>query len=186
MIPIALDPARLSLAVAGRGAKALGRFQALRAGGASTALLFCDAPEPELASEAGDALRLRLPDGNDLAALDVLWVVGLSDAEGEALAEAARVQGVLVNVEDVTPLCDFHSVAEVRRGDLLLTVSTGGRSPGLASRIKRRLANEFGPEWADRVADIGALRDGWRAEGTSLGELGERTNRAIDAAGWLK
>ena len=92
---------------------------------------------------------------------------------------------MLVNVEDVTPLCDFHSVAEIRRGDLLLTVSTGGRSPGLAARIRGRLADEFGAEWADRLAEIGALRDRWRQEGRSLAELGERTNAAIDAAGWL-
>lgn len=185
MIPVALDPTRLAMAVAGRGPKALQRFRALRAGGAGSALLFCDAAAPDFAAEAGQNLRARLPDAADLAGLAVLWVVELPEDEAAALAEAARARRVLVNVEDVTPLCDFHSVAEIRRGDLLLTVSTGGRSPGLAARIRGRLADEFGAEWADRLAEIGALRDRWRQEGRSLAELGERTNAAIDAAGWL-
>ena len=81
-----------------------------------------------------------------------LWIVGLPDDEAAELAALARSERVLVNVEDRPALCDFHSVAEVRRGDLLLTVSTGGASPGLAARIRARLAAEFGPEWADRLA----------------------------------
>ena len=185
MIPVALDPARLAMAVVGRGAKALQRFRALRAGGAASALLFCDAATADFEAEAGNGLRARLPEGGDLASLDVLWVVGLPEEVASALTEAARTQGVLVNVEDVTRLCDFHSVAEVRRGDLLLTVSTGGRSPGLAARIRQRLADEFGAEWADRLAEIGALRDRWREEGRSFAELGQLTNAAIDGAGWL-
>ena len=80
-----------------------------------------------------------------------LWIVGLPDDEAAALAALARSERVLVNVEDRPALCDFHSVAEVRRGDLLLTVSTGGASPGLAARIRARLAADFGPEWAERA-----------------------------------
>ena len=78
------------------------------------------------------------------------------------LAALARSERVLVNVEDRPALCDFHSVAEVRRGDLLLTVSTGGASPGLAARIRARLAAEFGPEWAERVALLRGHRAAWR------------------------
>ena len=66
---------------------------------------------------------------------------------------------MLVNVEDRPALCDFHSVAEVRRGDLLLTVSTGGASPGLAARIRARLAAEFGPRMG------GPARSAARASG---------------------
>ena len=68
----------------------------------------------------------------------------------------------LVNVEDVKPWCDFHNPALVRRGDLLLTVSTNGRSPGLAARIRRQLAATFGAEWADRLSTIGRKRDAWK------------------------
>ena len=57
----------------------------------------------------------------------------LSSEISAALAGRARAQGILVNVEDEPLLCDFHVPATVRRGDLLLTVSSAGRSPGLVA-----------------------------------------------------
>jgi precorrin-2 dehydrogenase/sirohydrochlorin ferrochelatase len=82
-------------------------------------------------------------------------------------------------------LCDFHNPSQVRRGDLLLTVSTGGKSPGLAARIRAQLAQMFGPEWAERLDQIGRKRTAWRREPRSLDELARLTNAAIDANGWL-
>jgi precorrin-2 dehydrogenase/sirohydrochlorin ferrochelatase len=89
---------------------------------------------------------------------------------------------VLVNVEDCPALCDFHSVAEVRRGDLLLTISTGGASPGLAARVRARLEGEFGPEWADRLALLRERRAAWRREGRNLAAM---TDALLQANGWF-
>jgi precorrin-2 dehydrogenase/sirohydrochlorin ferrochelatase len=74
----------------------------------------------------------------------------------------------------------------VRRGDLLLTVSTGGKSPGLAARIRAQLARTFGPEWAERLARIGGQREAWRREAHSLEDLARLTNATIDAEAWLE
>ncbi len=65
---------------------------------------------------------------------------------------------MLVNVEDVLPLCDFHVPAIVRQGDLLLTASTGGTAPGLARALREHLAESFGPEWRERLADLAQER----------------------------
>ena len=119
MIPIALDAIALPLAVAGRGPEATRRLQALRAGGAHAPLLFSDRPDEDLVRAAGPALRRFLPGRPDLLALRALWIVGLPDDEAVQLATLARSERVLVNVEDRPALCDFHSVAAVRRGDLL-------------------------------------------------------------------
>ena len=184
MIPIALDPAALPLAIAGRGVPALRRLHLLREAGADPAL-YSDAPEAALVQAAGAALRRGLPDADALRRLRVLWIADLPEAAAGALAAAARAAGVLVNVEDRPGFCDFHSMAEVRRGSLLLAVSTGGRSPGLAARIRGRLAASFGPEWAARVEQIGTRRAQWRGEGHRLPELAALTDAAIDRAGWL-
>ena len=88
-----------------------------------------------------------------------------------------------MNVEDRPALCDFHSVAEVRRGDLLLTVSTGGASPGLAARIRARLAADFGPEWADRLALLRGHRTAWRQR--TGGDVAALTDALLHANGWL-
>ena len=47
----------------------------------------------------------------------------------DAIAADARTAGVLVNVMDDVPNCDFAAPAIVRRGDLLIAVGTGGRAP---------------------------------------------------------
>lgn len=176
MIPIALRPT--GLAVAGRGEPALRRIQALRAAGAGDALLFSDQPD----SLPGQAVRPALPGRTDLAALRVLWIAGLPDGSAAALAALACSERVLVNVEDRPFLCDFHSVAEVRRGELLLTVSTGGGSPRLAARIRARLADAFGPEWADRIALLRERREAWRQDGADVAAL---TDALLAASGWL-
>lgn len=191
MIPIALDPARVMLGLAGRGAPLRRRLATLRAGNARQVVLFSDEPGAGDASHSmpatddGITWHNRLPQPTDLAGLDALWIAGLSRTAAVPIATAARAQGVLVNVEDQPDLCDFHSVAEIRRGDLLLTVSTGGRSPRLAGRIRARLERQFDPAWAARVGELAALRQRWRADGNSMAEVSALTDAVLTSAGWL-
>jgi precorrin-2 dehydrogenase/sirohydrochlorin ferrochelatase len=126
-----------------------------------------------------------LPDAAALSQVEALWIAGLARAEAAAFATLAREQRVLLNVEDVPALCDFHSVAEVRRGDLLIGISTGGKSPGLAARVRRWIEGAFGPEWAERTAEIARQRDEWRARGASIPELACLTDETIATAGWM-
>jgi precorrin-2 dehydrogenase / sirohydrochlorin ferrochelatase len=185
MVPIALDSRNAHLAVAGNGTLALRRLHALRAAGAARTLVFADAPSHELAQVAGGYLREGLPDEPELAALNVLWIAGLPEAVAASLAAAAHKNRVLVNVEDRPEHCDFYSVAEVRRENLLLTVSTGGAAPGLAASIRRNLENCFGPEWDERVSEVAGLRNGWRAEGLPMVEVARRIDALVEERCWL-
>lgn len=185
MIPIALDPRFVRLAVAGNGLLALRRLRALREAGADDVLLFADAPVPELLAEAGLYRLPEMPNDADLKALHVIWVVDLAQDVAEDIAERARTLNVLVNIEDQPGFCDFHSVAEVRRGDLLLTVSTNGAAPGLAGSIRRNLEHCFPEDWAGRVREIAALRAGWRAEGLGMPEAAKRINAMVEERCWL-
>jgi precorrin-2 dehydrogenase/sirohydrochlorin ferrochelatase len=181
MVPVALDPTALAMAVVGRGQAALRRFLALRAGGATDLLLFSDQSDG-LEAVPWELHRPFLPSLSDVARLRALWITGLPIGISQDLATMARSERVLVNVEDRPELCDFHSVAEVRRGDLLLTVSTGGASPGLSARIRARLAAEFGPEWAGRVSVLRECRKAWRGQGR---DVTAQTNALLQANGWL-
>jgi len=185
MIPVSLDPRIVKLAVAGNGSLALRRLRALRQGGATEALLFADAPSAELAAEAGTFLRPALPDEAALQALHVLWIVDVAPAQAAELATLARRLRVLVNVEDVPDYCDFHSVAELRRGDLLLTVSTNGMAPGLSGTIRRTLETSFGPEWGQRVSEVASLRQSWKEEGVSMPEAARRIDALVAERCWL-
>ncbi|GAB0115694.1 precorrin-2 dehydrogenase/sirohydrochlorin ferrochelatase family protein [Acidisoma sp. C75] len=185
MIPVSLDPRALRLALAGHGGSAQRRWQLLAEAGADTALCFADEPDAVLAAAAGPRYREGLPDEASLAKLDVLWIVGMPDAEAIALAERARGQKILVNVEDRRAHCVFHNAAEVRRGDLLLTISTNGQSPGLAQKLRSRLGMLFGPEWAERLAILGRKRAEWRAAGDELPALAAKTDAFLQETGWL-
>ncbi|MEE8270466.1 MAG: NAD(P)-dependent oxidoreductase [Alphaproteobacteria bacterium] len=185
MLPIVLDPKSCRIAVVGRGAPAARRLRGLLEGGATELTVFSDRPDGALTDLAGARLERRLPDAERLRDFAVVWIVDLDTPTAERLARAARDVGTLVNVEDVTPLCDFHTPSVVRRGDLLLTVSTGGRSPGLAARVRRRLERLFGPEWAGRLDQVGRRRDDWRRQGRRLRDLARLTDDLIDRQGWL-
>src|SRR4029453_611993 len=66
--------------------------------------------------------------------------------------------GVLVNVMDDVPNCDFAAPAIVRRGDLVVAIGTGGRAPALASRLRAELSERFGPGWTELVDVVGRVR----------------------------
>ena len=185
MIPIIVDPKAVGMALIGRGRMALDRLAWLIDGGAEDVAVFSDRPEPALERAAGARLRRHLPSAAELSAFRIVWIADLPCDRALRMARLIRAQGGLVNVEDVKEGCDFHNPALVRRGDLLLTVSTNGKSPGLAVRIKRQLAAAFGPIWAERLETIGRKRGAWRRRDRDLDQLADLTDAAIDAQGWL-
>jgi precorrin-2 dehydrogenase/sirohydrochlorin ferrochelatase len=126
-----------------------------------------------------------LPTTVDLDRAGAVFIADLPIAEAEPLVAQARALRKLVNTEDVPHLCDFHVPAIVRRGDLILSVSTRGLAPALARRIKEYLARRFGPEWAGRVAEIGAERASLRGKGGDAAIVRRRTDQLIDERGWL-
>ena len=107
------------------------------------------------------------------------------DPVGVEVARAARAGGVLVNVLDRVPLCDFIAPALVRRGPLQIAVSTEGRSPFMASFIRGLLERWFTTEWGQLVESVGELRDRLRAEGVPLEEQ-QRIYRRIPGSGALR
>jgi precorrin-2 dehydrogenase/sirohydrochlorin ferrochelatase len=70
----------------------------------------------------------------------------------------ARRRGVLCNAVDEPERCDFYYPAVVRRGDLQIAISTGGRSPALAQRLRRELEAQFGPEYKAWLDQLGRSR----------------------------
>jgi precorrin-2 dehydrogenase / sirohydrochlorin ferrochelatase len=156
VLPLVLDPSKVKVGLAGAG-DALAKRRT------------------HLAEAGVHPLAIRPDDRDGLSGLSILYIAGLEHEISAALAGRARAQGILVNVEDVPLLCDFHVPATVRRGDLLLTVSSAGRSPGLVSLIREWLSDQFGSEWSERVAEIGAKRADWRAGGLSPAQISEKT-----------
>jgi precorrin-2 dehydrogenase/sirohydrochlorin ferrochelatase len=137
-----------------------------------------------LLAGAGATPVVLRPDA-DLSGLTILFIAGLSPERSVALAARARRAGILVNVEDIPSQCDFHVPAILRRGDLLFSVSTRGRAPGLARRVREWLEQHFGPEWDARSVELGNARERWRGEGVPADEISGRTRKIIEEKGWL-
>jgi siroheme synthase-like protein len=74
------------------------------------------------------------------------------------LREEAARERVLLNVIDVPEACSFIAAAVVNRGALQVAIGTGGASPLLAARLRRELEGYVGPEYAQLVEILGAVR----------------------------
>lgn len=88
-------------------------------------------------------------------------VVAATDDEevNKAIYAEATENGIPVNVVDNVALCTFIAPSIVRRGDLVVAISTGGNAPALAVRIRERLEREFGEEYAAFLTLMGELRE---------------------------
>jgi precorrin-2 dehydrogenase/sirohydrochlorin ferrochelatase len=164
VLPIALDPTTIRVGLAGIG-EGLERRRALLAEGGV---------EP-----------VMVQGGVALEGLSLLFIAGLDRAAAASLAERAKARGILVNVEDMPELCNFHVPAIVRRGDLALTVSTNGKAPALSRLLREKLEQVFGPEWELRTSAVATARASWRAEGLAPDVVSRRTRELTAREGWL-
>jgi precorrin-2 dehydrogenase / sirohydrochlorin ferrochelatase len=77
----------------------------------------------------------------------------------EAVFQEARRRGILCNVVDDPVRCDFYYPAVVRRGAFQIAISTNGRSPALAQRLRQEFETEFGPIYGPWVEELGTNRE---------------------------
>lgn len=112
----------------------------------------------ELAVEAKvDCITRRYRRG-DLRTAFLVVVVSQAPPIVQAVWEETRGRNILVNTLDNVPHCDFIAPAIVRRGDLTVAISTGGKAPVMAVRLRQKLEKELGPEHARFLELAGMLR----------------------------
>ncbi len=96
-----------------------------------------------------------------------------------AVASEAEKENVWLNVVDDPPRCTFIAPAVVMRGDLSIAVSTGGRSPAFARRVREELERQFPEEWAQVLEIVSAVREEMMRGGKRA--PGDLWQRAISA-----
>src|SRR5215216_3371222 len=175
--PVLLELAGRRVVVVGEAAVEAGKVEGLLAAGAEVTVV-AKGPAAALDRLEGDPRVLVHRRGYggpaDLAGA-VLCVASAAEAAvRDAVAADARAAGVLVNVMDDVPNCDFAAPAIVRRGDLVIAIGTGGRAPALASRLRADLAARYGPEWAELLEVVGQVRT---ATLPSLPDFEDRSRR---------
>ena len=103
-------------------------------------------------------LELRAFSEEDLDGKFLAVVATASNSLNELIYREAERRGVLCNVVDVPDYCDFFYPAVVRRGDLQIAISTAGKSPSLAQKLRQQLERQFGPGYADWLEQLGETR----------------------------
>ena len=112
----------------------------------------------KLANEGTITLELRPFAPADLNGVFLAVVATASRTLNGSIYREAQQHGVLCNVVDDPEYCDFYYPAIVRRGDLQIAISTNGQSPSLSQRLRQQLERQFGPGYAQWVAELGETR----------------------------
>jgi siroheme synthase-like protein len=102
------------------------------------------------------------PDDLDGAFL-VIAATSLRDLNAQVYREADQ-RNILCNAVDDIDHCHFYYGSIVQRGDLQIAISTNGKSPALAQRLRKELEQQFGPEYEYWLDWLGAARETLRAQ----------------------
>ena len=158
MLPVMLNLETLKILLIGQGEKLLARKAKLEEAGVKNLVI-----------------KNQQSEIQNFAEFDVVMVVGFSEAESAAIYHAAKAARCLVNVEDNKKYCDFFFQSFVRRGKLLIGVSTHGASPATAKIVRDRLLQIFPPQWEQYIDQIAKNRKQWRLEGKTYDQVNELT-----------
>lgn len=160
MFPIFLKLEGRRCLVVGAGSIAEGKIRGLMQAGASVEVV---APwaVPQIQEWFGQGILNWKPrnfEPNDLG--DVFLVIAATPSRevNTQIFQEARLRNVLCNSVDDPENCDFYYGAVVRRGDLQIAISTNGRSPALAQRLRQELEEQFGPEYETWLQELGEAR----------------------------
>lgn len=156
--PVFLDIRDRPCLVVGGGLVAARKAAALLEAGARVRLV---APDLDDATEAmGRAGEIRIERrafrDSDLDGCALVIAATDDPAVNRAVHEGAARRSLPCNVVDQPDLCTFIFPSVVRRGDLVIAISTGGASPAVARRLRRELEGKIGPEYA---AFLGLMRE---------------------------
>ncbi len=131
----------------------------LDCGGRVTAV--SPATTPELAGLAENSrltIKRRPYRSSDLEGMFLVIGATDDDALNQRIQADARQRNLLCNIADRPKACNFILPAIVRRDDLVIAVSTSGKSPALAKKVRKELEIQFGVEYAEFLHLMGALR----------------------------
>lgn len=179
--PVMLELAGRRCVVIGSLAVQEGKVEGLLAAGASDVLVMASAPDAQLTDLEvlpQVVVERRTWRADDLNGAFLVVASSADAGEREAIAREARCRRALVNVMDDIPNCDWSTPAVVRRGELVLSIATGGASPALAKQLRAVLWREFGEEWSEVVSVLRAVREETMP---SLPDFATRAQRWSDA-----
>ncbi len=113
----------------------------------------------------------------------VFLVIAATDDEkmNHEISETAQKRGLLINAVDQPIDCNFIVPSIVKRGDLILAISTSGKSPALAKKLREKMDGQFGSEYESFLNLMGCLRKEVLKMGLSHNENGRIFKEIVDS-----
>lgn len=112
-----------------------------------------------LAGAARIKLHRRAYRAGDLRGAQLVFATTLESPLNAAVSREARQRRVLLNAVDEMQYCDFIAPSVHRHGDVVIGISTSGRSPALAVHLRHLIARVVGPEYGQLASLLGSLRE---------------------------
>jgi precorrin-2 dehydrogenase/sirohydrochlorin ferrochelatase len=114
---------------------------------------------------------------------DAFMVIGATDRDdiNARISLDGKNKGILVNIVDDPGKCDFILPSIVQQGDLSIAISTGGKSPALAKKLREKLEKLYGPEYQALLNVLGKLREKVVARDHSSNENKQLFDAVIDS-----
>jgi len=159
--PVNLDIRNRKCLVVGGGAVGTRKVMTLLDCGAKVTVVSIDVAEKLQKLADNDIIKLEKRPFQISDFDEMFLVMGATDNQEinrEIHSEAERL-GVLCNIADRPEDCNFILPAIVNRGDLIIAISTSGKSPAFAKKIRKDLEKEFGTEYSEFLKLMGEIRN---------------------------
>jgi precorrin-2 dehydrogenase/sirohydrochlorin ferrochelatase len=159
--PINLDITGKICLVIGGGKVAYRKVRSLLGGNGQVTVISPEAvPEIRLLAKRNELTYLeRVYQPGDLEGAVLAFAATNCRQTQEQVALEAGQRGVLLNSADSPENCNFQVPAKVRRGELLITISTGGGSPAISRMVRMELEEQFGPEYGVLIFLFSLIRE---------------------------
>jgi precorrin-2 dehydrogenase/sirohydrochlorin ferrochelatase len=164
--PINLDIRDKSCLVVGGGGVGTRKVKGLIEYGAIVTLISPDAAKTliELAESGKIGWKQRFYESSDLDGIFLVIGATDNDALNRQIHSDARQLNILCNIADSPELCDFIVPSTIRRGDLVISISTSGKSPASAKFIRKELEKQFDSQYGVFFHLMGSIRKQLLAE----------------------
>jgi precorrin-2 dehydrogenase / sirohydrochlorin ferrochelatase len=182
--PLFVELAGRKAVVIGGGTVAERKIETLLEYGAVVHVISRDlTPELQDRLKNGD-IRLISREFDESHIIGAFIVIAATNDKGlnQRVSEAAKGLNILVNAVDQPEECSFIVPSIIKRGDLLIAVSTSGKSPALARRIRETLAAQFGKEYEYFLNMMARIRKLLLSEDISEGERGRIFYELVDSS----
>jgi precorrin-2 dehydrogenase/sirohydrochlorin ferrochelatase len=168
--PVYLDVKDRLCVIIGGGPIGEGKIASLLECGANIRMICPDVTEDvqDMADTGVIHLEKRVYEEGDLEGAFVVIAATNDNTVNRRIADEAESLGVLLNVADVTHLCNFIAPSVVRKGEVTVAISTAGLSPALARKLRETLEVSGDLDYADMASTLAEVRGELRGEGNVI------------------